>query len=301
VLASVGQEAVSGKIEVHDETEFQAVEVLASITQGRQLRDDARVLGWKANREFKGKLILASSKSKPVALAGNLKVTVAGPMQAELVALQEAHDKWVREQIAKKKLDSQASLAAFVDESVPNLSCIVVLAEVGNKCMLLTGDARGDKILQGMELAGVLEKDGRMHVDVLKVPHHGSDNNMDTSFFDRVTADHYVFSGDGEHGNPERRTMEMLFDVRSNEAFTIHLTYPIEEIDAGRKEDWRKEQKKEKARQAKNPKATVRPDWSPKDHGLGAFESRGLANGQKIEIVDEKKAHVINLLDPLGF
>jgi hypothetical protein len=60
---------------------------------------------------------------------------------------------------------------------------------------ILTGDARGDKILEGLELVGLLEKGGNMHVDVLKVPHHGSDNNMAPIFFTRVTADHYVFSG----------------------------------------------------------------------------------------------------------
>ena len=52
-------------------------------------------------------------------------------------------------------------LAAFVDKSVPNLSSIVVLAELGGKSMLLTGDARGDKILEGMELAGLLETGGK--------------------------------------------------------------------------------------------------------------------------------------------
>ena len=51
---------------------------------------------------------------------------------------------------------------------------------------------------------GVLRTGGTMHVDLLKVPHHGSANNLDDDFFERITADHYVFSGDGEHGNPER-------------------------------------------------------------------------------------------------
>ena len=96
--------------------------------------------------------------------------------------------------------------------------------------------------------------------------------------------------------------MEMLFDARGDEPFTIHLTYPVEEIDAGRKADWEKEQGKEKARKNKNPKIEVRPDWSPKEHSLAAFfEQRGLANSQRIEIVDEKKPHVIDLLEPLGF
>ena len=57
-----------------------------------------------------------------------------------------------------------------------------------------------------------------MHVDLLKVPHHGSANNLDDDFFERITADHYVFSGNGEHGNPERETLEMLFDARGERA-----------------------------------------------------------------------------------
>ncbi len=87
-----------------------------------------------------------------------------------------------------------------------------------------------------------------MKVDLLKMPHHGSDRNMERSFLERVVADHYVFSGDGEHGNPERKTFQMLRDARKDENFLIHLTYPLEEIDAERKEDWKKEQAKERAR-----------------------------------------------------
>ena len=50
-------------------------------------------------------------------------------MQPELLALQEAHDKWLRDQKEKKKKSPEAALAAFVDKSVPNLSSIVVLVE----------------------------------------------------------------------------------------------------------------------------------------------------------------------------
>ena len=63
------------------------------------------------------------------------------------------------------------------------------IAEAGGKRILLTGDARGDKIIQGLELVGALEPNGTMHVDVLKMPHHGSDRNMETSFLRRITAE----------------------------------------------------------------------------------------------------------------
>src|SRR5678816_4756149 len=93
-------------------------------------------------------------------------------------------------------------------------------------------DARGDKVLEGLELAGLLKKDGKstIHVDIFKCPHHGSRRNNDPISFRRITADHYVFSGNGEHGNPRRETLEMLLAERGDEKYTIHLTYPIAEI-----------------------------------------------------------------------
>ncbi len=221
-------------------------------------------------------------------------------MQPELLALQKAHDQWLREQMEKKKKDPAAALAAFTDESVPNLSSIVALAEVGGKRMLLTGDARGDKILEGLELVGLCRcgrHDARL--DVLKVPHHGSDNNVETSFFKRVTADHYVLSGNGEHGNPERATLAMLLEARGNAEYTIHLTYPLDEIDRARKEDWEKEQTKERNRQKKNPGKKVRPDWSPAENGLIAFMEKNPEFAKKVTIVEADKPHLINLLEPV--
>ena len=227
-------------------------------------------------------------------------------MQPELVALQQQHDDWLKELKAKGMTPEQA-LAAYVDKSVPNLSSIVVLAKAGDKSILLTGDARGDKILEGLELAGVMKRGQTVKVDVLKVPHHGSSNNLETSFFQRIKADHYVFSGDGEHGNPERESMQMLFDARGPEPFAIHLTYPIAKIDVERKKDWEKEQGKERTRNASRkaagkPQMPERGDWSPKQQSLAAFfEGHPLAPGQTIQVVPEASPHVIDLLDPLGF
>ena len=102
VLASFGAAMRADDTEIEDEDMHQTIEVLSSIPQGRTLRDDAKALGWKPNHKFKGKLILAAKAAKPVTL-GDLKVTVVGPMQPELEALQEQHDEWLRAQKEKKK------------------------------------------------------------------------------------------------------------------------------------------------------------------------------------------------------
>jgi len=277
-----------------------SLKVLASIEQGSRLRGEAERLGFPCNPEFDGKLIVARPKAKAVTVARGLKVTVIGPMLPEIRKLHEKHEAWLRDLKAKGKTPA-AALAAYVDASVPNLSSIVVLAEGGGRRMLLTGDARGDKILEGLETAGLLQPGGTLAIDLLKVPHHGSARNLDDDFFERITADHYVLSGDGEHGNPDREALEMLVKARGTKGYAIHLTYPVAEIDAGRKADWIKERAKEQARKAKNPKAKVRAAWSPARHGLQAFidGQPGLDKTLRV-IADPARSHVIDLADPLA-
>jgi hypothetical protein len=292
-VASLG--AMLGESEpVEDEEQLAMAMVLASIPQGHQLRTDAQFLNLTVNSGFGTELAMATGKPEVVKLGGTLKFTVVGPMQRELQALQDKHDEWVRKQ---KEKGAEAALAAYTDASVPNLSSIVLHAEVNGKTMLLTGDARGDKVLEGLELAGLAKPGRELEVDVLKVPHHGSAHNVEKEFFKRIKAKEYVFSGNGEHGNPERETLEMLGEARGNDSFVMHFTYPIDEIDKAREADWNKE--REKARK----KGKIKPPWSPERDSLaGYFRRANIPNRkQQIRIVEDGKPHVLDLLDPIGF
>jgi hypothetical protein len=281
ITSSFGAASLSGDVDT-DGLNPDAAKVLASVDQGFRLRDDSKKLSLRINPQLKGQLVLAKAKAKKVDMGKGLSLTVVGPMNDEVMALQKAHDDFLKKKKTKK---GEASLAAFTDTSVPNLSSLVVLAEVGGKRILFTGDARGDKVLEGLELVGLLKKDGKskIHVDVLKCPHHGSNRNIDPIFFRRIPADHYVFSGNGQHGNPERDTLQMLLDERGDEKYTIHLTYPIPDIDVERKKEAKKHGK----------------SWSPKKDGLVAFFSENPKFAKKVSIVDEKKPHLINLLDKM--
>ncbi|HTU65372.1 MAG TPA: hypothetical protein VMF52_05460 [Steroidobacteraceae bacterium] len=190
----------------------------------------------------------------------HLSFLVLGPRRAEIEALEA---KWIEDLeailakkapkkpgSAKKKTGAGASVdpaevleraesllsaaefeavaTAFLDKSIPNLSSIVVLASVGGKTMLLTGDARGDLILDSLRDCGLLPKTaGTVHFDVLKMPHHGSDRNMRKDFLQMVTADHYVFSADGKNGNPDVKTFDMLFGARPKGGYTLWLTNDV--------------------------------------------------------------------------
>jgi hypothetical protein len=285
-----------------NETDITAnLKVLASIPQGFRLRDDAKKLGVELNPELAGELIVAAPGAASIEIAdGALRLTIAGPLRPELDKLRQKHEAWLIELKKQGKTPADA-LAAYVDNSIPNLSSIVVLVEAAHKTLLLTGDARGDKILKGMETVGILPFGGKRHLDVLKAPHHGSSNNLDHDFFERLTADHYVFSGNGEHGNPERETLEMLLKARGEQdAYRIHLTYPIAEIDEARQADWNKERKKEIAKQQKDPNKPVRPIWSADSHSLRALFDAHPKFEAKVKIVDKAKSHLIDLGEPLG-
>jgi hypothetical protein len=284
ITAGFGAAAVDGQVPDRPDIDLDLLKILASVGQGHQLRTDAKKLALKLNGDFGGKLAMATGDKQAVKSVDGLTITVLGPMKAELQALQKDHDAWLAALIKAGKSPTSA-LAAYSDDSVANLSSIVVLVEHGGKRMLLTGDARGDKVLEGLKKAGLAGSDGKITVDILKCPHHGSDRNVDPDFFQKIKARHYVFSGNGEHGNPERTTLQMLLDARGQDEFDVHFTYPLPEIDAGRKADRLKSKKK----------------WSAASDGLVAWEKKVMAAGARfrIHVVPDGARHVIDLLDPL--
>jgi beta-lactamase superfamily II metal-dependent hydrolase len=109
------------------------------------------------------------------------------------------------------------------DTSVTNLSSVVFLAEYETRTILMTGDARGDYIVDGLDRAGRLQG-GTAHVDILKLQHHGSARNIDTSFFQTVTADHYIIAANGMYGNPDLATFDALVKARGQTGYSVWLT-----------------------------------------------------------------------------
>ena len=202
--------------------------ILASVKQGRELAKllDALTLG--GNPPFKG-LVLTDGKAKAMTV-GDLKITVIAPRKAELAELQKKWNKEIKPLLKKEQSrERRAEVAAYVDKSVHNLSSIVVLVESQGKRILLTGDGRGDHTLEGLKAAKLL-KGGKLRLDVLKLPHHGSERNVAPDYFETIVAKHYVVSADGKFDNPDVGTLKMISAARPDDDFTIHLTYPLDKF-----------------------------------------------------------------------
>jgi hypothetical protein len=224
VSFSEGQIPGIRELEKHD---HHIVAVIASTGQGRQLRDNAKTLSITLNHPFTAtggsvKLVRGDAGKTKVTWDQGLKITVLCPDDERLRKLQKKWDDDLKK--AKANGDDSIIMATItsLDTSPFNLSSIVCLVEFKGKTILLTGDARSDDILEGLKSNKLLDESEKLHVDILKMPHHGSDRNMQQEFLEKVTADHYVISANGAYENPDLSLLTMMADTLSKG--TIHIT-----------------------------------------------------------------------------
>lgn len=195
--------------------------VFNGIPEGHKLQADAMVLEIPVNPDMDEGFVSLEHVSDPIQLA-NITITVIGPTKENLEELRMKWEEWLekhREAIENGDVEA----AANADKSIPNLSSIILLVEGDGKSILLTGDCRSDHLLQGLEKRGLLDEDNKLHVDILKGQHHGSNRNTTKQFFKKVTADTYVFSADGKNGNPDYDTLKWLIEAASEDERAINI------------------------------------------------------------------------------
>jgi len=202
-------------------------------------RIGARQLGIALNTEFEGKLVQRKTGTVPINL-DDVTITVLGPNRKRLTDLRKKWKSWLKSAGGRKAIgkvrknaeeDENALINGDFDEFLEladlgpavgrrstvtkqNVASIILMLEENGKKMLVTGDARDDDIVEDLIDTGFADSDGHLHVDVLKIQHHGSENNFSMGFAQRITADHYLFCGNGEHENPDLRVVQQVIDSR---------------------------------------------------------------------------------------
>lgn len=195
-------------------------------------------LGIRLNFEFGGGLAYLRDGLPSLSLGG-MRLFVLGPTAHYLRELREEWNAWLGEhqealeriarsaRRAERDLDASAldatialtltqakELGNIKNVTPPNLASLMFLVEEAGRTILLTGDGHARHILGGLRRQGRLDDDVGIHVNVLKVQHHGSENNIDRAFCRKVTADEYVFCGNGEHDNPDLDVIGAIADSR---------------------------------------------------------------------------------------
>jgi hypothetical protein len=190
------------------------------ISDGNSLRLAAQALQIPINDGFTDDLILVDTATNPVKL-GILSLRIVGPTQANLDALQAQWEAWLATH--EDAIESgDPFVMANSDRSVPNLSSVMFLATANGKTILFTGDGRSDHLLEGLDQAGLLNN-GQLHVDVLKLPHHGSSRNITKKFFKAITADTYVASANGKDDNPDLATLIWLVEAARDQQRKVKI------------------------------------------------------------------------------
>ncbi|HYF33008.1 MAG TPA: MBL fold metallo-hydrolase [Chitinophagaceae bacterium] len=206
------------------------------------------------NAKAGGKFVMYRKGARPIKY-GSFKITVLAPFSSDLTELRTEWNEWLeksKRQLKgiKEKVDRDADALAnatfpniqyyeaLAEEltplilsqlatakkmgvrtqvTAPNLASIMFLLEENGKTVLMTGDGHADDIIKGLENTGKLKKNKGLHVDVLKIQHHGANANMTLDFCNRITADYYVFCGNGEHSNPEKQVVQAIIDSRTTQ------------------------------------------------------------------------------------
>jgi len=97
-----------------------------------------------------------------------------------------------------------AAAPPSVDPSKPNGSSIAVLVEHRGASCLLGADAYGTVLGEALIALAVHRGVSRVLVDAVKLPHHGSRNNISNALMQVVTARHWLISSNGDRfGHPD--------------------------------------------------------------------------------------------------
>lgn len=187
--------------------------------EGHELQLADAELGIPRNPGFPGGLVTTASAPRRLRAAG-MWLWIIGPRAESLERLREL---WVGWLVRKNLPFAPGEEPVKPDESAANLSSIMFLAESRGRRILLTGDGLSTDIVDGLEKAGLLPSEGTMHVDIFKVPHHGSARNNLGDMFDRVLADTYVLCANGRYGNPDWQTLVWLVDAACRQNRDIHI------------------------------------------------------------------------------
>ncbi len=124
------------------------------------------------------------------------------------------------------------------DTAVANGSSIALLFEhtagAGTKRILLGADAFPSVLTDSLRDLAQRSKVDRIDIDLFKLPHHGSANNITDELLSVIRCDRFVVSTNGDYFNhPDPATIEAIGRSATGKPPTIYFNYRTERADEG--------------------------------------------------------------------
>lgn len=223
------------------------------VAQGQQFADWLAEQRW--NEHFgRGPVVRGADGPVRVELPGGLGVTVLGPTPQRLSALKPTWAEEVELALTEEAvgtpgavppglegfgpatpptIEDVVDLEVLADErfkadgSAPNATSIVLLVEWRGRRLLLTGDALAADLVDALASLG---EAGPIRLDLVKLPHHGSRNNVSKELVAAVECPLWVISSDGtqfRHPDPQALARVVTGAVATpvTLAFNVPSTY----------------------------------------------------------------------------
>lgn len=162
--------------------------------------------------------------------------------------LSELHEKYAdeKEQLKKSqsnnissvRMDDQKTLEEFAqekfekDKSVSNGSSLAFILTYKKEHFLLLGDAHINVITNSLVRMGY-SKENKLAVQLVKLSHHGSKNNIHQDFLELIDADTFIIStnGAGTHHHPDAATLgKVILNSSRNRDRKINFKFNYEEV-----------------------------------------------------------------------
>jgi Metallo-beta-lactamase superfamily len=242
-----------------DDVWFNGFEHLSGLTpaaEGKQLEPMGGVQGevfakwlreqpW--NVAFDRAPVVRGTSLTKVELDDGLALSVLGPAQERLTELkpvwkedvEAAIDKGTLTEVSeglegmgpsappvlesKVDLELLAEATSIHDSSKANGSSITLLLEWEGRRILLTGDAYASEVVDGLAL---VDGGKTVPLDLFKLPHHGSRNNLSQALVEAVDCPLWVFSSDGttfRHPDPQAIARILLNTKRAHPTLAFNV------------------------------------------------------------------------------
>jgi ribonuclease BN (tRNA processing enzyme) len=192
------------------------------IREGHDLYQYAHELGIDINPQFSNDTIIVTDKPKELKF-GDMKFLIIGPTRKNLEDLRKQWLDWLDKHEKALKTRADYRLAIQADKSIPNLSSIMFLAKEEDNTILFTGDGLSEHVIYGLKQSKLLGSSRSVHVNILKLPHHGSDRNITRDFFTSVTADKYLISANGRDDNPSFLTLSWIAETAKEQHRQVEI------------------------------------------------------------------------------